>query len=98
MTAIGWDLTIEAWTDRSSPLYVDHGARMASFVHDSFFYEVPIGLQHPVLMRVKEVMLAGLAKGLPDLRMGAEPVAMARWSKKAKPRYDAKGELAIWEP
>lgn len=95
---IGWELTREAWLDRSSPLHVDKGARLSSYVYDSFFYEMPIGTQHDVMMRVRDAMIAGLKRALPDLKMSVDPLAMAVWSKDAKAVYGKDGRLGIWEP
>lgn len=95
MKRIGWRLTREAWTDRTSPLY---GEKMIVFVHDEFGYEVRIGRQHIVAERLQTVMREGLHEYLPDVRLDTEPAAMAVWSKQAKTIRDEKGELQIWHP
>ena len=95
MKQCGWNLTKEAWTDRSSPLY---GVHMWIFIHDEFGFEIPIGDQHHVMSRAREVMRATLHKRMPHVKLDAEPVAMALWAKDAEPVFDKKGNLEIWEP
>jgi hypothetical protein len=35
---------------------------------------------------------------MPDLRLGADPCVMSRWSKSAKTLRDSNGRLLVWKP
>lgn len=91
---IGWELTKESWCEPRSPLYA---IPIVMFIHDEFFFEIPVGDQHFVMQRVKQVLESELREIFPDVKLSAEPSAMSVWSKKAKPIY-RKGELQIWHP
>lgn len=98
MKAIGWSLTREAWCDRSSPLWIGYGARLVRFVHDSFFYELPLGAEHEIMSRVAAVAIDGLARGLPNLKAGVSYHATLIDCKAACPVFDERGRLRPWDP
>ena len=96
---VGWVITRETIVGVTlegarSPL---SGCRIVNFVHDEFILEVPIGRQTAVAERLGEIMRTAPKPYLPDVRIDAEAVAMARWSKKAKRKLAPSGELLIWE-
>lgn len=93
MKQAGWEIMRESWLDRTSPLY---GIPMVVFIHDEFGFEIPIGKQHAVMERAREIMVRVLGRMLPDVKLDAEPVAMAYWAKAAKTLRNEKGELEIW--
>lgn len=94
MKEAGWQLTKEAWTDRSSVLYGQH---IVLFIHDEFIYEIPIDLLHPVMTRSKVVIEKVLTEKIPDVKMSAEPAGMLYWTKEAEAVYNEKGELQLWQ-
>ena len=94
MKRIGWELTKESWCEPTSPLY---SIPITLFIHDEFIFEIPIGDQHPVMARAKQVIESELREVFPDVKLFAEPCAMSLWSKKAKTIYE-RGELQIWSP
>lgn len=90
---VGWRIAREIYEPGSkSPL---RWARMCNFVHDEFILECPIGRQTEVAERLQEIMQIEARSFLPDIRIDADAVAMAYWSKRAK-RIVKDGELQIW--
>lgn len=87
-----WLLSLDAWTERDSPLY---GVPANMFVHDSITYETAIGNQHRVAQRVETIMQRGLRELLPDVTLGIETVASLYYSKDHEPSRDARGHLLI---
>lgn len=80
----------------SSPLY---GTKTLAFVHDELILEMPE--DRMLTKRCKEltkVMCKAYNRFTPDVPVSAEATAMRVWSKKAKPRYDAAGDIIVWEP
>jgi DNA polymerase-1 len=85
------------------PLY---GCRPVAFLHDEFILEVPgddtteasIDAVHAANVRLKEHMIEGMKVFVPDVPVGAEESLMRRWYKGAKPVFDEKGRLRVWEP
>lgn len=70
--------------------------RPVMFVHDEFIVECPRGIHTEAAIELRTIMISAAAPYLPDVRIDAEPVAMARWSKRAKPKWKD-GELIVWE-
>lgn len=88
---VGWIIGCET-LDPASPLGC---CRLVNFVHDEFILECPIGRQTEAGARLGQIMREAAQPYLPDVKIEAEAVAMARWSKKAK-RIEKDGELQIW--
>ena len=75
------------------------GLRVVNFVHDEFIVEVPSAADlTAAAAQVKTLMVAGMKEVVPDLPVKVECAAMRRWSKKAKPKFDAEKRLVVWEP
>lgn len=91
----GWSI-FRATLDRNSPLY---HCRLVLFVHDEFILECPLGRQTEVAAELVRLMRVAAQSLLDDINAG-EPEAFASliWSKDAKERRDAEGNLLIWEP
>ena len=79
----------------STPL---RGCRIAAFVHDEILLEAPRERAAEAAERLAVVMRESAVPWMPDLRLGADPCVMSRWSKKAKTLRDADGRLQVWEP
>ena len=73
------------------------GARIAAFVHDEILLEVPRDRAPEAAERLAEVMREASSVWMPNLRLGADPCVMARWSKQAKTLRDSSGRLLVWE-
>lgn len=73
------------------------GSRIAAFVHDEILLESRRENAPEAAERLAEVMREASIPWMPNLRLGADPCVMARWSKKAKTLRDDKGRLLVWE-
>ncbi len=88
-----WRICCEQYNEPTSALY---NTRTVFFVHDEFGIESPLDRIHESGIRLGDVMVEGANKYLPDVpisRAKVKPVAMLRWSKKAKPVFDVDGRL-----
>jgi hypothetical protein len=75
------------------------GLRVVNFVHDEFIVEVREDSDlTAAAAQVEALMVAGMREVVPDLPVKVECAAMQRWSKKAKPKFDAEERLVVWEP
>lgn len=93
-----WRICLEQYEVPTSDLY---NTRTVFFVHDEFGIEVPIPRIHEAGIRLADVMVEGANIYLPDVpipRAKVKPSAMLRWSKKAKPVFNAEGRLIPWTP
>jgi len=72
-------------------------ARVVNYTHDDFMCEVPIGRQTDFADAASKIMIEGARKYLPDVPIGVDAKAMARWSKRAHSKR-TNGELTIWSP
>ena len=75
-----------------SPLY---GSRPVNFPHDEILMETPLELVTPAALEMQRVMVDTFNTYTPDAPVSATPVAMDRWSKKARPKW-SNGELQVW--
>ena len=91
----GFMIARACYVDTSSPLF---GARMVNFIHDEFIVEVDDN-EHAAAAaeELARLMVEGASVFLPDVPAVAEPYLARRWSKKAKPIRNSKGELIPWE-
>jgi DNA polymerase I-like protein with 3'-5' exonuclease and polymerase domains len=72
------------------------GFRVVNFVHDELLVEVPAGSDLTAHAgRVQTLMVEGMRAVLPDVRVGVEYAATARWAKGAKATFDANGRLTL---
>lgn len=79
-----------------SPLY---GTKTLAFVHDELLLEMRE--DEYLTKRCRElvrVMCKAYNRYTPDVPVSAEATAMRVWSKKATARYDAAGNIIVWEP
>lgn len=75
-----------------------YGCRPVVNMHDELVLEIPRDdLMHERACRMSELMEAGMAQILPDVKVRAEPVLTERWVKEAKPVYDENGRLTVWK-
>lgn len=75
------------------------GAHPLAFIHDQNIVEMPEdNWMHERAYEIAHSMIAMMELALPDMKIGAEPVLMRRWDKRAKPTFDEQGRLAVWEP
>jgi DNA polymerase-1 len=96
MKAAGWRIARACYVDTSSPLF---GCRIVNFVHDEFILEAPLHRVHEAGQELSRIIRTTLQEWLPDMdpkAIKAKPVAMLRWSKKAKAVYDKEGRLIPW--
>ncbi len=92
--AAGFLISRACYADPSSPLY---GSRIVNFVHDEFIVETPEGPGAAAAAEeLSRLMVAAAADWIPNVKIEAEPLLMASWSKKAKPIRDAQGVLQVW--
>ncbi len=92
-----WRVVREQYDVPSSALY---NTRSVNFVHDEIIGEALEAVAADAAARLADVMVEGANIYLPDVkivRAKVKPVLMRRWSKKAKPVFDATGRLVPWE-
>jgi DNA polymerase I-like protein with 3'-5' exonuclease and polymerase domains len=75
----------------------DDGFRLVTFLHDEIIAEAPLDRVHEVGQIVSEEIVRAYREVCPDVPLRAEPTAMLRWSKAAKPTY-VDGRLVPWVP
>lgn len=74
-------------------------ARPVAFIHDEVLAEVIDNEQAPdVAERLSRIMVETAGDWIPDVRVEAEPVLMARWYKDAETVRDDAGRLMEWRP
>ncbi len=74
------------------------GVRVVNFVHDEVIAEVPEDADlRTEAEKIRTLMVAGMKQVVPGLPVRVEYAAMRRWTKKAKPRFDAAGRLVPWD-
>jgi DNA polymerase-1 len=80
------------------PTSVLFGCRPVLFVHDEVVMEVPphVNLTEAA-DRLSAVMVAGMKSLVTRVPITAGPLAMTRWSKKAKEIRDPSGQLLAWQ-
>ena len=75
------------------------GYRIANFIHDQILVEVSTtDVWKPHAERIKKLMIKGMNEVLPDLKVDVEYAATDRWRKGAKPVFDKKQKLQLWQP
>lgn len=72
--------------------------KLWGFLHDEFLLRGPEHDLQRAARVVEEVAVRRMQAWLPDVRCSVEIAAMRRWSKDAKPCYDARGVLIPWTP
>lgn len=87
------ELTREAYLEPASPLY---GSRLMVYAHDETLMEHDRAVEHEAAHRQAEIMRAEMKKYIPDVKVGADPALMLRWSKDAKTKY-VDGRLVCWD-
>ena len=91
-----WLLSKECYTDPSSVLY--NNCRLVVFVHDEAFTEVREEVAHECAVRQGEILVEGMRKYCPDVKITCEPALMRRWFKGAEKITDKQGRLKPWWP
>jgi hypothetical protein len=94
--AAAYAVAREQHCNEHSPLF---GTKTLAFVHDELLLEMP---EDRYLTKrcaeLKRVMCDAYNVYTPDVPVSADATAMRVWSKKAKTKYDANGNILIWEP
>ncbi len=93
-----WLVAKAEYTEPESPLF---GSRTVAMVHDEILAECKLQVVHEAGHELARLMVLGANKYLPDCPIPlakVKPVAMLRWSKIAKPVFDAGGRLIPWTP
>lgn len=92
--AVLWALVRECYVGQG----ILSGSRVVNYVHDEYHTEVPESDQLQEFADAYQKLLTETAnEWLPDVPTRAKPMAVRRWSKKAKAIKDAKGRLGVWE-
>lgn len=75
----GWLLARACYADKASPLY---GCAIVLFVHDEFVLEVPADRAEEAGRELSKLMVMGMQRFIPDIRISAEAtIHRERWSK-----------------
>lgn len=91
-----WQIARAQYTDKASALY---NTRTVAFVHDEFIIEAARSRAHEAAYSLASTMVDAAnmyLTGVPIVLSKVKPVLMNRWSKKAKPCFDAAGTLIPW--
>ena len=94
--AAAYDVARAQHIEPDSLLY---GTKTLAFIHDELILEMPE--DELLTKRCRElvrVMCKAYNRYTPDVPVSAEATAMRVWSKEAKARHDASGNIIIWEP
>jgi DNA polymerase I-like protein with 3'-5' exonuclease and polymerase domains len=81
----------ECLLDPASPLYGEH---VVVFAHDEIIVECAVGKVHAVGYRIATIMKEEAKRFMPDVKMGAEPAAMMRWTKESFTKLEG-GKLVV---
>lgn len=73
------------------------GSRPVAFIHDELLLEVPIECAHEAAYRARDIMIQCFREWTPDVKVGAEPALMTRWTKTAEAKFDSNGRLIPWD-
>jgi hypothetical protein len=86
--AAGWDL-----------LRLTHGTgwKIWNFVHDEYLFEGPESEASDMALEIEATMVSAAERWMPNVRIGASPTIMRRWSKDAQQIFNASGKLIPWE-
>ena len=87
-----WLITKECFFDESSPLY---GTRMVAFIHDEVLAESPEGKAAAAAERMVELMIQGMKKFVPNVKISADPWMARRWYKGAEEKRNDADELDL---
>lgn len=90
-----WSAYRECIANHGTALF---GCRPVLPVHDELIIEAPEETAHEAALRLEKVMVAGLARHIPDVPIKAEAALCRFWTKSAEPRTGADGRLQPWEP
>jgi DNA polymerase-1 len=75
------------------------GCHPIAFIHDQIIAEIPQdAYMHERGYEMAHRMRVAMQELMPDVSIGAKPVLMLRWHKKAKTVHGHDGRLAIWHP
>ena len=75
------------------------GARPLLFIHDEILFEIPLGPNMGAAGELLADMMVTAAKSyVPDVKVGAAPAFMTRWSKKAETAKNPDGTYVIFDP
>ena len=98
-----WLVSKECHVDVKSPLW---NSRPVIFLHDEIIMESPEEGAHEALMRLKELMVAGMREYTPDVQIRTEGALMRRWYKSAETvvvngrvvpsKPENRGETTVW--
>lgn len=91
-----WRIAVAQYVDERSPLF---NTRTVAFVHDEFIVEAREEVAADAALALADTMREAANVYLVDVPIVAskmEPLVMRRWSKKAKPVFDAAGRLVPW--
>lgn len=72
-----------------------YGSKIVANMHDELLVEVPLRKLHECAMEISSLMVDAMGYLIKDVKVEAEPCAMLRWDKSAKPVYE-NGRLVIW--
>lgn len=70
-------------------------------MHDELVLEIPVSdpdTMHAQAKRLEELMVEGMRRVLPDVKVEAKPYLTTRWVKEAKQVKDKRGRIRVWSP
>ena len=90
---------ISKFLDIVDPVAILKGSFPINFLHDEVLWEAPEDNRVGDKVRaVEKIMVDAMEEITPDVKAGAESVAMRRWYKQAEPIWDENNNLIPWEP
>lgn len=75
------------------------GFRVVNFIHDEVIVELlpDEHLQHNI-KRINTLMVEGMRRVIPDVKISVEGALMDRWYKDAEPVLGENGDVLLWQP
>lgn len=89
-----WLIIRACYFEANSPLF---GSRVLAVVHDEFLLDTQEDVAHEAIVALKELMLSGMSRFVPDIRCEADMRASRRWNKEAKEVHNENGRIIPYE-
>lgn len=75
------------------------GSHPIAFIHDQIICEMPLDDRtHERAMEMARLMRESMQRVMKRVNVGAVPMLMSRWDKRAETVYGSDGRLAVWTP
>jgi hypothetical protein len=87
-------LARECYVEEDSPLF---GSRNVLMIHDEYLFELWEETAHEAAYRARDIMVETYQAYTPQIKIGASPALMRKWTKGADEVFDKNGWLVPWD-